>query len=259
MSRPSKRWPKRCPTPRVVWVMVPSGKITDDVIHALAGVLSKGDLVIDGGNSRFTEDAVHAEFLAKKGIRFVDCGVSGGVWGLENGYGLMAGGDEQGHQGGPAGLRRPAPGWPARRGIRARRPDRRRPLREDGAQRHRVRDHAGLGRGLRDHGHPQGHREGRRRARSRRGSAAPSCARGCSSCWSRRSKRIRSSRTSRATSRIPAKGAGRSTRRWTSPCRFRRSARRSSRRFVSRQPDSPAMKAVAALRNQFGGHAVRKA
>jgi 6-phosphogluconate dehydrogenase len=80
------------PTPRVVWVMVPSGKITDDVINDLSKVLEEGDLVIDGGNSKFTEDAVHAEFLAKLKINFMDCGVSGGVWGLENGYGLMCGG-----------------------------------------------------------------------------------------------------------------------------------------------------------------------
>lgn len=82
------------PAPRVVWVMVPSGKITDAVVSDLAGVLSPGDLVIDGGNSRFTEDFKHAELLRGKGINFVDCGVSGGVWGLTNGYGLMAGGEE---------------------------------------------------------------------------------------------------------------------------------------------------------------------
>ena len=81
------------PAPRIVWVMVPSGKITDDVIHTVADVLSPGDLVIDGGNSRYTDDAIHAEFLATKGLTFLDCGVSGGIWGLENGYGLMAGGD----------------------------------------------------------------------------------------------------------------------------------------------------------------------
>jgi 6-phosphogluconate dehydrogenase len=84
---------KALPAPRVIWVMVPSGKITDDVITELSTVLEPGDLVIDGGNSRFTEDATHAEFLAKKNIRFIDCGVSGGVWGLDNGYGLMCGGD----------------------------------------------------------------------------------------------------------------------------------------------------------------------
>jgi 6-phosphogluconate dehydrogenase len=57
-------------------------------------VLDKGDLVIDGGNSRYTDDTVHAAQLAELGIRFVDCGVSGGVWGLENGYGMMAGGEK---------------------------------------------------------------------------------------------------------------------------------------------------------------------
>jgi 6-phosphogluconate dehydrogenase len=81
------------PTPRVVWVMVPSGAVTDQVITDVAAVLEPGDLVIDGGNSRFTDDAAHSAQLAESGIRFVDCGVSGGVWGLTNGYGLMAGGE----------------------------------------------------------------------------------------------------------------------------------------------------------------------
>lgn len=80
--------------PRVVWVMVPSGQITRDTIAELAQVLDAGDLVIDGGNSRFTEDRPHADLLGAAGIGFLDCGVSGGVWGLENGYGLMVGGDE---------------------------------------------------------------------------------------------------------------------------------------------------------------------
>ncbi|WP_394940405.1 phosphogluconate dehydrogenase (NAD(+)-dependent, decarboxylating) [Psychromicrobium sp. YIM B11713] len=83
------------PSPRVIWVMVPSGQITDSVIDQLGTLLSPGDLVIDGGNSRFTEDQKHAAQLAEKSIRFVDCGVSGGVWGLENGYGLMAGGSDE--------------------------------------------------------------------------------------------------------------------------------------------------------------------
>ncbi len=83
------------PTPRIVWVMVPSGPITTSVITDLAGVLEKDDLVIDGGNSRFTDDTVHAALLAEKGIHLADCGVSGGIWGLKNGYGLMAGGDKK--------------------------------------------------------------------------------------------------------------------------------------------------------------------
>jgi 6-phosphogluconate dehydrogenase len=81
------------PVPRIIWVMVPSGAITEAVISELSEKLEQGDLVIDGGNSRFTEDQKHGELLAAKGIRFADCGVSGGVWGLQNGYGLMAGGD----------------------------------------------------------------------------------------------------------------------------------------------------------------------
>ncbi len=78
--------------PRVVWVMVPAGPITDSVIKELAEVLDPGDIVIDGGNTRWTEDKPHAELLAKRGIEFLDCGVSGGIWGLENGYAIMVGG-----------------------------------------------------------------------------------------------------------------------------------------------------------------------
>jgi 6-phosphogluconate dehydrogenase len=81
-------------SPKVVWVMVPHGQATDEIIDTLEGLLSPGDLVIEGGNSRFTDDIRHAEQLGKKDIGYLDCGVSGGVWGLENGYGLMVGGDK---------------------------------------------------------------------------------------------------------------------------------------------------------------------
>ncbi|MCA4721228.1 6-phosphogluconate dehydrogenase (decarboxylating) [Mycolicibacterium fortuitum] len=80
--------------PRVVWVMVPSGTVTHETVTALADVLSAGDLVIDGGNSRYTEDGPHAKLLGDKGINFIDAGVSGGVWGLHEGYGLMVGGSD---------------------------------------------------------------------------------------------------------------------------------------------------------------------
>ncbi|GAB2559973.1 phosphogluconate dehydrogenase (NAD(+)-dependent, decarboxylating) [Kribbella endophytica] len=80
--------------PKVVWVMVPVQAI-DPVITELADLLSPGDIVIDGGNSRWTDDTRRAEQLAEKGIKFVDVGVSGGVWGLENGYALMVGGDSE--------------------------------------------------------------------------------------------------------------------------------------------------------------------
>jgi 6-phosphogluconate dehydrogenase len=81
--------------PRTVWVMVPAGEATQSTIDELGELLSPGDVVVDGGNSRWTDDEKHAQELAAKGIGFVDCGVSGGVWGLENGYALMYGGDEK--------------------------------------------------------------------------------------------------------------------------------------------------------------------
>jgi len=81
------------PTPKVVWVMVPAGDPTRAVVSSLADLLGKGDVVVDGGNSRWTDDQTHAELLGERGIGFVDCGVSGGVWGLENGYALMSGGE----------------------------------------------------------------------------------------------------------------------------------------------------------------------
>ncbi len=82
------------PQPRVVWVMVPAGGPTADTISELDGLLDRGDLVIDGGNSKYTDDQKHSAMLGEKGIGFVDCGVSGGVWGLEYGYALMAGGSD---------------------------------------------------------------------------------------------------------------------------------------------------------------------
>ncbi|WP_137654590.1 phosphogluconate dehydrogenase (NAD(+)-dependent, decarboxylating) [Bifidobacterium moukalabense] len=81
--------------PRIVWVMVPAGEATDATVNALAELLEPGDMVIDGGNSRYTDDARHAAQLEGKGIRFMDCGVSGGVWGIDRGYALMAGGSKE--------------------------------------------------------------------------------------------------------------------------------------------------------------------
>jgi len=78
--------------PRVVWVMVPSGPTTDETIEKLSNLLSKGDGVIDGGNSNYKDSIRHAALLEAKGIDFLDCGTSGGVWGLSEGYSLMIGG-----------------------------------------------------------------------------------------------------------------------------------------------------------------------
>jgi 6-phosphogluconate dehydrogenase len=80
--------------PRTVWVMVPAGEPTRQTIAELAELLAEGDLVIDGGNSRYTDDVRNAELLGRHGVSYLDVGVSGGVWGKENGYGLMVGGDK---------------------------------------------------------------------------------------------------------------------------------------------------------------------
>jgi len=80
--------------PRVVWVMVPAG-VTESTVDELAGLLESDDIVIDGGNSRFSDDGPRAERLAGKGIGYLDVGVSGGVWGLEAGYALMVGGSDE--------------------------------------------------------------------------------------------------------------------------------------------------------------------
>ncbi|MEW1825069.1 MULTISPECIES: phosphogluconate dehydrogenase (NAD(+)-dependent, decarboxylating) [unclassified Streptomyces] len=81
--------------PRTVWVMVPAGAPTQSVVDELGELLQPGDVIVDGGNSRWTDDEKHAEELGAKGIGFVDAGVSGGVWGLQNGYALMVGGDAE--------------------------------------------------------------------------------------------------------------------------------------------------------------------
>lgn len=81
-------------TPRTAWVMVPAGAITDVVIKELAAVLEPGDAIIDGGNSYYRDDIRHAAQLKDAGLHFMDCGTSGGVWGLERGYCLMIGGED---------------------------------------------------------------------------------------------------------------------------------------------------------------------
>lgn len=80
-------------SPRVVWIMVPAGEATHTVVTQLSNLLSSGDIVIEGGNSRFTDDAIRARQLDAAGIGYLDVGVSGGLWGLENGYAVMVGGD----------------------------------------------------------------------------------------------------------------------------------------------------------------------
>lgn len=82
-------------TPKVIWIMVPAGAITESALQEAASLLSPGDILIDGGNSRFTDSMRRAQELKAKGILFMDAGTSGGVWGLENGYCLMVGGEKE--------------------------------------------------------------------------------------------------------------------------------------------------------------------
>ena len=79
--------------PRMVWLMVPAGKITDDTVNTLLPLLAKGDTVIDGGNSNYKDTLRRAQLYADHGLGYVDCGTSGGVWGLKEGYSMMIGGD----------------------------------------------------------------------------------------------------------------------------------------------------------------------
>ena len=80
------------PAPRVVWVMLPSGEITEQALQTLAMLLAKGDVLVDGGNANYKDSRRRAGWLTERGLGFVDAGVSGGVWGLNNGYALMLGG-----------------------------------------------------------------------------------------------------------------------------------------------------------------------
>jgi 6-phosphogluconate dehydrogenase len=245
------------PAPRVVWVMVPSGPITDGVIHDVSGVLESGDLVIDGGNSRYTDDALHAEFLSTLGIRFLDCGVSGGIWGLENGYGLMAGGAA-------ADVELAMPVFDA--------------LRPDG-----PRDEGFVHAGPVGAGHyvkmvhngieyalMQAWAEGYELLDSRKDLVTDVT--GSFKAWQRGTV-VRSwllellvkaleedPEFTQIEGYVDDSGEGR----WTVHDALDRAVPVPTisaaifARFVSRQKDSPSMKAVAALRNQFGGHAVRK-
>ena len=80
--------------PKAVWIMVPSGAPTEETVHAVAALLQPGDIIIDGGNTRFHDDVRRANELKKKGVRYVDAGTSGGIWGLQIGYCLMVGGED---------------------------------------------------------------------------------------------------------------------------------------------------------------------
>ncbi|MFR9774483.1 phosphogluconate dehydrogenase (NAD(+)-dependent, decarboxylating) [Micromonospora sp. MS34] len=240
-------------SPRAVWVMVPAG-VTDATIDELAGVLGEGDIIIDGGNSRFSDDAPRAERLNEQGIGYIDVGVSGGVWGRQNGYALMVGGSEE-HVGrlmpifealkpaGEFGLVHAGP---------------------VGAGHYAKMVHNGIEYGLM-HAYAEGYEL---LAKSELVTNVP----GVFKSW-REGTVVRSwllDLLDRALDEDPElaelsgytedTGEGR----WTVDEAVRLAVPLNVitaslfARFASRQDDSPAMKAVAALRQQFGGHAVRK-
>src|SRR5438477_5063850 len=86
---------KQLEAPRVVWIMVPAGEITENTLQQLRALLASGDVIVDGGNSNFRDSQRRAKEVAEDGVRFLDCGTSGGVWGLEKGYCLIVGGERE--------------------------------------------------------------------------------------------------------------------------------------------------------------------
>jgi 6-phosphogluconate dehydrogenase len=244
------------PTPRTVWVMVPAGKITDAVVNDLEGLLEKGDLVIDGGNSKFTDDFRHAEQLSAKGIDYMDAGVSGGVWGLENGYGLMVGGSD-------AQVERVMPVFDALRpeGPRA---EGFVHVGEVGAGHYAKMVHNGI-----EYALMQAYAEGYELLDTRKDIIKDVT--GTFKAWQRGTVvrswllelLVRALEADPEFQNIEGYVQDSGEGRWTVEEGINNAVPLPTisasifARFVSRQEDSPAMKAVAALRNQFGGHAVK--
>jgi 6-phosphogluconate dehydrogenase len=247
---------KALPAPRIVWVMVPHGEPTDSVINELTKHLEKGDLIIEGGNSRFSDDIRHAAELAPLGIGYLDCGVSGGVWGLENGYGLMVGGPDE-------LVARAMPIFDALR------PEGERAegfvhVGDTGAGHYAKMVHNGI-----EYGMMQSFAEGYELLQKK---SIIKDVHGTFAAWQRGTV-VRSwlldllvlalkedPNLDNIKGFVNDSGEGR----WTIEEAIAEAVPMPAitaslyARFASRQDDSPAMKAVAALRNQFGGHAVVK-
>jgi len=239
--------------PRIVWLMVPSGKVVDQVLGQLVPHLDEGDLVVDGGNSNFHASMRRASELKAQGLGFLDCGTSGGVWGLDNGYCLMVGGEESDFRRAEPLLRDLAP----EQGYLHTGPS--------GSGHYCKMIHNGI-----EYGMLQAYGEGFEiLARSR----FPFNLREVAGVWNHGSV-IRSwllelaerafeddPRLSSIRGYVEDSGEGR----WTVkeaieldvPAPVLTLALQA--RFVSRQDESFAAKTIAALRNQFGGHAVKKA
>jgi 6-phosphogluconate dehydrogenase len=240
--------------PRVVWVMVPSGEPTRATVRELGELLEAGDVVVDGGNSRYTDDQVHAQLLGEKGIGYVDAGVSGGVWGLQNGYALMVGGDaEHVAKVQPAfDTLKPSEGGFVHAG-------------KVGAGHFAKMVHNGI-----EYGIMQAYGEGYELlTASDQVTEVPDVFRSWTQGTVIRSwlldLLVRALDEDPGLVRIRGWAEDSGEGRWTLQAAIEHAvpmpviASALFARFASRQEDSPAMKVVAALRNQFGGHAVTAA
>ncbi|WP_433699222.1 phosphogluconate dehydrogenase (NAD(+)-dependent, decarboxylating) [Nocardiopsis sp. CA-288880] len=245
----------RLAAPRTVWVMVPAGEPTSATVTELGGLLEAGDLVIEGGNTHYVDDRTRAEALAARGVGYVDAGVSGGVWGRQNGYGIMVGGAA-------SDIERARPVFDSLT------PD------EGGGFVHAGGVGAGhfvkmVHNGI-EYGMMQAFAEGYELMAA---SDVVDDVPGTFESW-REGTVVRSwllDLLSRALEQDPdlaelrgyAQDSGEG--RWTVQAAVDLAVPAPAitaalfARFASRQDDSPAMKVVAALRNQFGGHAVTKA
>ena len=240
--------------PRTIWLMLPSGPITNSAVEDLAELLAPDDLVIEGGNSRYTDDQVHAALLGTNGIRYLDCGVSGGVWGRDNGYGLMVGGDA-------ADVERAMPIFDA--------------LRPEGPRDEGFVHAGGVGAGHYskmvhngiEYGLMQAYAEGYELLEA---SDVTTNVPAIFKAWSRGTVvrswlldlMVRALEDDADLSKVRGYAQDSGEGRWTVHEAIERAVplpvitAALFARFTSRQEDSPAMKAVASLRNQFGGHAV---
>jgi 6-phosphogluconate dehydrogenase len=243
---------------RVVWVMVPAGEPTRSVVTELGGLLSEGDIVIEGGNSHYVEDQTRAEELAANGVGYVDVGVSGGVWGLENGYGLMVGGSESDIEALLPVFDALRPEGPREEGFVHAGPV--------GAGHFAKMVHNGI-----EYGLMQAYAEGYELLAAKDGLIADP--RATMKAWTRGTV-VRSwlldlmvraleedPRLAEISDWVADSGEGRWTVEEAIDLAVPLPVISSSlfARFGSRQEQSPAMKAVAALRQQFGGHAVKSA
>jgi 6-phosphogluconate dehydrogenase len=239
--------------PRAVWVMVPAGDATSDALYEFADLMDEGDVLIDGGNSYFRDSVHHAKVLSEKGIRFLDAGTSGGIWGLEVGYCLMVGGDRSAFERIEPAVETLAP----KDGYAY--------LGEAGAGHFTKMVHNGI-----EYGMLQAYAEGFEILEKSRYDFD---LRAVSSLWNQGSV-VRSwllelaerafekdSNLDSISGYVDDSGEGR----WTVQEAINEDVPANAiagslfARFASRQDDSFAMKVIAALRGEFGGHAVKEA